>query len=187
MDFLFTFLLLVTRAINMCIACVFSMLKNKLRVLNSSDTAWNIINPLTLVHKIKSHFLTIHLKPFHSINSKGPIPLYWQMQRGNNNLPSVENAIHPLCTSSLRTYFIRSTHQASGHCDFIRVKSFELHKIFWTDELSAVYDVNLQHIRATNVPCPLSFVKRLRYLAISATPQGERERKDEEHGTSIHR
>ena len=34
------------------------------------------------------------------------------------------------------------------HRDFIRVKSFELHKTFRTDELSAVYDVNLdlQHI-----------------------------------------
>ena len=54
---------------------------------------------------------------------------------------------------------LRSTNQA----DFIRLKSFELHKTFWTDELSAVYDVSLQHIRATNGLCPLPLDKRLRY------------------------
>ena len=64
---------------------------------------------------------------------------------------------------SLRTYFIRSTHQAPVHCDFNRLKSFELHKTFSTDEFIAVYDVNMQHIRATNGLCPLSFVIRLRY------------------------
>ena len=31
---------------------------------------------------------------------------------------------------SLRTYFIRSTHQASVYFDIIRLKSFELHKTF---------------------------------------------------------
>ena len=31
---------------------------------------------------------------------------------------------------SLSTYFIRSTHQAHVHCDFIRVKSLRLHKTF---------------------------------------------------------
>ena len=31
---------------------------------------------------------------------------------------------------SKRTYFIRSTYQASVHCDFIPLKSFELHKTF---------------------------------------------------------
>ena len=91
---------------------------------------------------------------------KGPVTLHWQMQRGYKTFkkifPSVEK-----CTYSLRTYFIHSTNQASVHCDFIRAKSFELHKTFWTDELSTVYNVNLQHIhvRATNGPCPLSFGK----------------------------
>lgn len=31
---------------------------------------------------------------------------------------------------SKRTYFIRSTYQASEHCDFIPLKSFEQHKTF---------------------------------------------------------
>ena len=39
-----------------------------------------------------------------------------------------------------------SSIQDRVHCGFIRVKSFELRKTCWTDELSAVYDVNLQYI-----------------------------------------
>ena len=42
-------------------------------------------------------------------------------------LPSVEKR-YAFVVYSLRTYFIRSTPQASVHCDFIRFKSFELHK-----------------------------------------------------------
>ena len=64
--------------------------------------------------------------------------------------------------NSLRTYFTGSTHQASVHW-FHPLKSFELHKTFWMDEISAVYDVNLQHLRAANGPCTLSFVTSLRY------------------------
>ena len=86
---------------------------------------------------------------------------------------------------SLHTYCIRSIHRASVHCDFIRAKSFELHKTFRTDELSAVYDVNPRHIRATNVLCPLSPVKRPLYplcflwassqLTSAAAENGKRE------------
>ena len=85
----------------------------------------------------------------------------------------------------LRTYYIRSTHQTSIPCDFIRLEGFELQKTFWTDELSAVYDVNLQHIRATKGLCPLLLDKRLRYpfyfllassqLTAAASENGERE------------
>ena len=75
---------------------------------------------------------------------------------------------------TLRTYFIRSTHQASVHCDFIRFKSFELHKIFWTDELSAVYDVSLQYIRAYSLS-PLSILLASFQLTSAAPDNGERE------------
>ena len=97
---------------------------------------------------------------------------------------------------SLHTCFIRSIHRASVHCDFIRAKSFELHKTFRTDELSAMYDVNPQQIRATNVLCPLLSVKRPLYplcilwassqLTSAAAENGKRE-ETKVHGTSIHR
>ena len=77
-------------------------------------------------------------------------------------LPSVGKR-YASVVSSLHTCFIRSIHRASVHCDFIRAKSFELHKTFRTDELSAMYDVNPQQIRATNVLCPLLSVKRPLY------------------------
>ena len=101
-------------------------------------------------------------------------------------LPSVEKR-YTSVVYSLRTYYIRFTHQTSVHCDFIRLKCFELHKTFYTDELSAVYDGNLQHIRATNGPWPLTFDKRLWYpfcfplassqLTSAASENGEREEK----------
>ena len=82
---------------------------------------------------------------------KDPVPCREDTKR-KINLPSVEKRYAPV-VYSLCTYFIRFTHQVSVHCDFIRLKCVELH---------AVYDFNLQHTRATNGPCPLSFVKRLR-------------------------
>ena len=56
-------------------------------------------------------------------------------------LPSVEKN-NASVVYSLLTFFIRSTRQASVHCDFIRLKSFVRLKT----DLSAVYDVSLQHI-----------------------------------------
>jgi hypothetical protein len=46
---------------------------------------------------------------------------------------------------------------------FIPTKSFEFHKTFGTDGLFAMYDVNPRHIRASNILCPLSSVKRPLY------------------------
>ena len=73
-------------------------------------------------------------------------------------LPSIEKR-YASTVYLLRTYLLCSTHQACIHCDFIRLKIFELHKTFWTDKLS----VGLQHKRAINGLFPVSFVKRLRY------------------------
>ena len=122
--------------------------------------------------------------------AKGPVPLHRQMQRGciqyvKKILPSVEKR-YASVVYSLRKFFIHTTHQTSVHWDIIRLKSFELRKIF-TDELSAVYGVSLQHIRVINGLCPFSFVKRLRYpfcilldsfqLTSTAPDNGEREKR----------
>ena len=85
-------------------------------------------------------------------------------------LPSVEKRYTPV-VYSLFTYYIRSIHLASMQCDFI----------------SAVYYVNLQHIRATKGSCPFSFDKRLRcpfcFLLASAqlTSAGSENGKREEN------
>ena len=68
------------------------------------------------------------------------------IQNVKNILPSVEKR-YASVLYSLSTYFIRSTHQASVHCDFIRVKSFELHKTFRTFRYLRCQSA---HIRATN-------------------------------------
>ena len=61
---------------------------------------------------------------------------------------------------SLRACCKRSLHRASAHRDWIRTKSFELHKTFRADELSAVYDINPPQLRARCVRAPLPPVKR---------------------------
>ena len=94
--------------------------------------------------------------------SKDPVPLHWQMQNVKISCSPLKNAMHPLYTRCVRISYALSIKHPYTVISSAQ-KSFELHKTFWTDELSTVYDVNLQHIRATNGPCPLSLVERLRF------------------------
>ena len=87
---------------------------------------------------------------------------------------------------SLHTWFIRSIHRTSVQCDFIRAKSVELQTTFRPDELSAMYDVNPQQIRATNVLCPLLSVKRPLYPLCILWASSQLT-SAAVHGTSIHR
>ena len=92
---------------------------------------------------------------FGSIRGKSPVPLHWQMhmKRIQN---AQKNALHPLRTHCVRiSYVLLIKHPYT----VISSASFELHKTFWTGELSAIQCINLQHIRATNGVYPLSFVK----------------------------
>ena len=73
-------------------------------------------------------------------------------------MPSVEKRYASFVCKSIISYVLNIKHSY-----FICGKGFELHLTFWTDELSAVHDVNLQHIQATNGPCPVLFLKRLWY------------------------
>ena len=88
----------------------------------------------------------------HVIAIKGPFPLHWQMQRGKI-LPSVEKRYGSV-VYWLRTYFILSIHQASVHCDFIHLKSFELHKTFermnfppFTMSICNIYEQQTVYVR----------------------------------------
>ena len=96
--------------------------------------------------------------------AKGPVPLHFRMQRGckteKKSCHTSENAVHPLCTHCIHVSYALSVEHPSIII-FFRAKGFELHKTFRTDELSAVYDVNPRHVRATNVQWPLNVLRFL--------------------------
>ena len=109
-------------------------------------------------------------------------------------LPFVEKR-YASVVYSLSTYFIRSTHQTHVHCDFIRVKSFRLHKTFKLMNIPLftsvcnIYEQQTEHVRYHPLTvCSILSASSSHPLNSHPLPiKTERRRKDKFHGTSKHR